>query len=372
MGILRLPKLFGRTRQRKISEDNLSGNIAPLKILYFSCHEILEYDDLKMFTGAGHRVFSVGSYADPSKKDYQFRSPLPQFFDQEFWQAFNDSGGILHAKRTPRAFVNMFDVIVSNHHPVFVRDNLANFGEKPVIVRTLGQSTLTTEAELKEFGERIYIVRYSYREVDTPGFAKTDAVIYFSKDPEDFGEWKGGDGGLTFHNGFEQRSGFSYPDLAMWREFHAATGSRLYGAWNEAITQSSGEVSASRIPQLYSTASYYFYVYSQPASYSLSFMEALMAGVPILAPSTKLVSSMGSGTDDSAWRPHRYEVPHFLRKEGGVLYDSIPEAITAAQRLTRYETYARSVSAQARKNAVANFGTKSIARQWNDLFQKII
>ena len=33
-----------------------------MKILYLSCHSILEYDEVKLLTGMGHYVFSPGAY----------------------------------------------------------------------------------------------------------------------------------------------------------------------------------------------------------------------------------------------------------------------------------------------------------------------
>lgn len=40
-----------------------------LSVLYFACHETLEFDDLRMLTKAGHKVFSIGSFGDKSWKD---------------------------------------------------------------------------------------------------------------------------------------------------------------------------------------------------------------------------------------------------------------------------------------------------------------
>lgn len=53
-----------------------------LKILYHSVHLVLEYDELTLFSGMGHDVFSLGAYfahrRDEARADLDFR-PRPEF-----------------------------------------------------------------------------------------------------------------------------------------------------------------------------------------------------------------------------------------------------------------------------------------------------
>ena len=98
------------------------------KILYFSCHEILEYDDLRMFTERGHGVFSLGAYASPDTKGL-FRIPKPEFFSATDWKAFNETGCSLLTRRVSREFASNFDVAIINHYPEWIIDNLKELSE---------------------------------------------------------------------------------------------------------------------------------------------------------------------------------------------------------------------------------------------------
>ena len=38
-----------------------------MKILYLSCHEVLEFDEISMLSDIGVQVFSIGAYLDPAR-----------------------------------------------------------------------------------------------------------------------------------------------------------------------------------------------------------------------------------------------------------------------------------------------------------------
>ncbi len=49
-----------------------------MKILYISCHEVLEFDELSMFADLGIEVFSVGAYLLPHRPfGESLRPPIP-------------------------------------------------------------------------------------------------------------------------------------------------------------------------------------------------------------------------------------------------------------------------------------------------------
>ena len=37
-----------------------------MKILYLSCHSVLEYDEIRILSDLGYDVFSIGAYITPS------------------------------------------------------------------------------------------------------------------------------------------------------------------------------------------------------------------------------------------------------------------------------------------------------------------
>lgn len=65
-----------------------------MKILYFSVHAILEYDEIRMFQSLGHTVFSLGAYYG-GKASQPFRPEIDfdQAAIQEIMDAFQSMGG---------------------------------------------------------------------------------------------------------------------------------------------------------------------------------------------------------------------------------------------------------------------------------------
>ncbi|AWJ93274.1 hypothetical protein Sp245p_25970 (plasmid) [Azospirillum baldaniorum] len=345
-----------------------------LSVLYFACHETLEFDDLRMLTKAGHKVFSIGSFGDKSWKDQSFRGAGDElekaFHQKELFEQFEKTGCSIRARSVTAEFCKNFDVVIVNHHPIWFTSNRDAFGDLPVVMRTIGQSTQEVEEEYRAFQDRVKIVRYSQTEAERPGWAKTDAVIYFGKYPGDYQAWRGGSGGLSFHNAFAPRNAISYPDVGGWQRFNERVQSRLFGAWNEGIPNSSGLAPHGDMARLLQEASYYFYIYTRPPSYTLSVLEAMMAGTPILAPSDKFILDQGCPVDDG-WDPSRYEVPAFLDDGGGALYDTIADAADLAREIQEDSEKAAAVSAAARANAVMRFDAEKIGAQWNEFLLSI-
>jgi len=49
-----------------------------MKILFLSCHTVLEFDDLILLNELGYEVFSPGTYWKPESGGDGIRPPLPQ------------------------------------------------------------------------------------------------------------------------------------------------------------------------------------------------------------------------------------------------------------------------------------------------------
>lgn len=343
-----------------------------LKIMYFSCHEILEADDLRMFTDSGHIVFSLGTFSDPTQIVYKFRNPRPEYFNLQLWEQFNKMGCDLVAKRVTFEFCKLFDVIIVTHYAEWIEQNIEAFGDVPVIMRPVGQSKLSVEMKYKKFGDRINIVRYSDAELYISQFAKTDAVIYFGKNMDEVDEWKGDSDGVTFHNDFLGRKAIACPSLDMWRDFASRVPCQLYGANNEGIQEAKGVAPPDDMAKIQQNARFYFYIYTIRPSYTLSLIEAMLYGVPVLAPSASLVAATAYYDEDDAWTTERYEVPSFLSGGAGIIYGNVNEAVQEATRLRDDKEYAQSISYRGRINIRAKCNSNKIRQEWDDFFSKII
>jgi glycosyltransferase involved in cell wall biosynthesis len=317
-----------------------------------------------MFTAEGHSVFSWGHHSRGDLRPL-WPAPNPDLLDE-----FQKTGCDLQSNKITREFLRNFDVVVLMHSPILLELNLDAFVDVPVVVRTIGQSTVAMERTYRRLGDRIKIVRYSDRETLIEGFAKTDAVIYFGKFSSDFAPWRGTGKGLTFHNSYARRSRFTVPRLPFWKTVNAKTGSELWGVGNEPISLARGKAPADVMPIMLSQAGWYFYVYIYPTSYTLNLIEALLAGVPVVAPSVNYVETTYKKQFGKAWSRNRYEVDEIVGN-GGIFYDDIAQAIEATKTLEANRDYALDLSQSARQNAVRRFSAEMIAPQWSRFLSSV-
>jgi hypothetical protein len=342
-----------------------------MNILYFPVHEVLEFDDLRLLTGLGHAVFSTGPYGSP-RPDTVLRSARAEFFSPEHHAAYGKSvhsitNGVVTLD--PR-FVDRFDTIIVNHDPRLIEANAPAFAGKPVIWRTLGQARRLSERMAWKAGRNLFVVRYSRREAALPQFIPTDATIYFGKYEEDFEPWAGRGGPvLTFFNGIERGDAIPAPKdyLAIVDGFDTV----LCGRGNDGLPTAKGIVAPDAQRDLFRSCGVYLYVHSQLGCYSLNFVEALMSGTPILAPSAKFVSRTIGGRDPN-WHPLRYEVDELLADGAGLVYDSVEEARTLLRAVLRGEIDALAVSSRARERAIQIFSARIIRPQWAEVLARVI
>ena len=333
-----------------------------LRILYRSCHEVLEYDDLRLFTDRGHRVFSIGAFSDPAHPG-TLRPALPQFHDHESWAEYAANGGRLTGE-----FLARFDLAIVNHHPHWAHELLALRPDLPVIYRGIGQSNRHYEAQLAPIADRIVIVRYSAREHALPGFLRSDAIIPFGKYAADFAPWIGGGPILTFHNSFIGRAASATPGPDSWQALVAGWPHELRGMGNESLGGSMA------MPEeqagLYRQAGLYVFVHTIPTSYTLSFMEALVHGVPILAPTAELVMRTVAPEllEGEGFTPGRYEIPDLL-DEPALLYSSIAEGRERIAWLLANPAQCQAISARLRARFAALFDAGRIGAEWDALLR---
>ena len=377
--MMRLPWPFARTRSstpvdptREIPAAAPVPTVRPLKILYVPApHGVLEYDELTTLTSAGHRVFSLGDHHDRNHPVSNGRDSKPAFFDDAFSELFREDSGCSHAgKRVTPAFCRHFDVILVSGLESWLTEMQDEIGDVPVVYRTIGQSNAGTEALLARLSGRVGLIRYSPAEVGLPGFAPTDAVIYFGKDPTEYPRWTGGEGPITFHSHYLARAAICMPGLDDYARLTEGFDASLYGLRGEGAANYRGHLSyEDQFPTL-ARAGCYVYVWSMPPSYTLSLIEAMFVGTPIVAPSRALVSSMPADPG-MAWSPERYEVEALLADGCGFVYDSIEEGRTMVARLLSDLDLARATSVRAQDRARALFDNAVIGPQFSRYLARV-
>lgn len=336
------------------------------KILYLSCHEILEYDEVKLFSELGYKVFSPGSFVcNENRGDNCLRPSIPGLvYDTDTLQAFHQLAA-LHPGEDAKdyltqEFVERFDIIIVMHLPHWIIKNWNAFQGKRVIWRTIGQSISHVEAQLKPFRDAgLEIVRYSpMEETGIPGFIGQDAVIRFYKDPNDYGPWNGNNNRvITFAQSMKNRGAAC--NFQLFEETTRPFPRYLFGPGNEGLSWSTGKVPFEQLKQEMCNNRVYFYTGTHPASYTLNFMEALMSGIPIVA--------IGPQYGNASYFPghNLYEIPNLIQNGINGFYEDNPAMLQHyIKMLLSDQDYAREIGKRGRESAIQYFGKQAIKEQW--------
>ena len=97
-----------------------------MNILYYGCHEILEYDEVRLFRALGHSVFSLGVLS--TRRIGALRPALPQ--DAKLARLFKESACVnSHQDHKSYVFSSSFmkeiDVVIVMNDASFIENNCA-------------------------------------------------------------------------------------------------------------------------------------------------------------------------------------------------------------------------------------------------------
>lgn len=333
-----------------------------MKILYLSCHEILEYDELKLLSELGHEVYSLGAYTHPGGQEARKRPPLPNLpYDPHFIElATRYTQDNLHPE-----LLEMVDAVIVMHVPEWIEKNWAVFepfiqrGGR-LIWRSIGQSVPHQERMLKKYRDAgMEVVRYSPAEQSIEGNIGCDAMIRFGKDPEEFSNWNGAQSQvINFTQSMKQRAAFCGYEItkAATRPFPT----KIYGPGNEDLGElAGGLLSYDMQKQALRDNRVYFYTGTYPASYTLSFIEAWMTGIPMVC----VGHGHGNGPDFS--RQRTYEIPELIANGvNGFFSDDVKELQEIIKRLMDDHDYAKKIGFMGRQRAIELFGITEVKDRW--------
>ncbi len=340
------------------------GFSAPLRILYLSCHSILENDEVSLLREIGHHVFSPGDYVDeqnqgrPSLRIGQHLASEAEVADL---QAFNSFGkrGPANKDELTRDFVDRFDVIIIMHLPQWVTLNWEAMKHKTVIWRTIGQSSVHIENQLAPYRQQgLKIIRYSPLEKFIPKYIGGDATIRFYKDPNEYDGWSSDvKTVMTIAQYMPLRADACHYDI--FKKIAQPFSMQLFGPGNEdAGAISMGEVPYEDLKKALRTNCCYLYTGTFPASYTLGFIEAWMTGIPVVALGSKLMH-------DRFPDEKLYEIPSLITYGvDGFYADSINDLQEIIRTLMNDKELAKRISNAGRSSAIRYFGKETIKAQW--------
>lgn len=335
-----------------------------MRILYLSVHETLEHDELRLFTELGYEVYSHGAYMQPGAAAK--RPPLWDLpYDPHFIElALQYSKEDIHPE-----MLEGIDVVIVMHKTEMVTANWPVFKSfidrgGRVIWRSIGQSVPERETELYPARtEGLEMVRYSPAEATIINNIGCDATIRFAKYPDDFLPWTGEtEVVINFTQSLTQRR----EHVGKQWLYSAANGHVMlvYGPNNDDLrARAGGLLSYEEQLEVLARSRAYLYHGTYPASYTLSFIEAWMAGIPIV--------SVGPAFGNS---PHYRQQQTFeeLINDGvdGYMSDS---TTVCNQHLTDLLTdidLAKRIGAEGRRRAIELFGKETIGRQWREFLER--
>lgn len=197
----------------------------------------------------------------------------------------------------------------------------------------------------------LQIVRYSPAEQQAFSrlgvYAGSDALIRFGKHPSDYGPWIGDD--AVVGNVTQNMAGRGeFCGLSFWLSATRGLPVRPAGLDSEALPNGLGALSYPKMIEYLRHLRAYLYTGTQPASYTLALIEAMLSGIP--------VASMPA---DEWWIPDLFEGPSLVGRSAG-------PGQTAAwlDAWLRDPDLARRDGEVGRQKAIGLFGMETIAPQW--------
>ena len=335
-----------------------------MKIHYISDHSILEYDEVQLLLDLGHDVFSNGAYIDPNG---HITLPRPSLRGAEFYEDYANLSRMFPRTALPKELIDPFDLIIVMHGPRVISENWENIKHKTVVWRTIGQSVTGTEDLLKKPREQgLKIIRYSPKERNLSNYIGEDTIIRFYKDENEYCGWDGDDGHVvTFAQSLKGRRDFCHYDeiFPVIEKFNG----KIYGPGNEDIGRyNGGSVPHERQIEIMRKSGAMIYGGTWPASYTLSFIEALMTGIPIVPISKKLAHIEKFEHFDF------YEVDEIMAKIDAPVCDSVDEMISLTKEFIENKSLSFEISSRQRRLAVDLFGKINIMKQWEDFLNGLV
>lgn len=330
-----------------------------MKIHYVSCHSVLEFDEVKLLTELGHEVFSNGAYTDPAGA---YTLPRPGIPGAKYYPEFAELARSTPKTDLPLGLIEPFDCFIIMHSPDVLLQNWDKIKHKRVIWRTIGQSLNGIENKIKRLvDEGLEIVRYSPKERNLTAYAGESALIRFYKDPMEFQGWSGVDKTvINFTQSLKGRRNFCHYDeiFPVIRDM----GGKIYGTGNEDLGEfNGGELPYKLQKETMRRAGVMIYGGTFPASYTLSFMEALMTGIPTIVIGKKKAHIFENEKFDF------YEVDEIVKHgTNGYIANEPEDIIKYAKRILDSRVVSRDLSIAGRETAIKIFGKEHIKKQWKE------
>ncbi len=356
-----------------------------MNVLLLLAHAVEEYDQVRLLTSLGYDVFSIGGYDEPAHPAVDLRPPILDAPDhpelrQACWERrhehrddpmqVNGRDIVDWAKYDlPDAVLDWADTIIVHHfeHTWLVPqwERLKASGKR-IVWRTVGQSVENNERMMAPLvADGLEVLRYSPKERNIPGFAGETALIRFWADPDEWCGWTGDIPAVInitqdlfrrslADDGAPQPAGKQFTNYSFWTEATKGLPSVAMGPGSEAIG-GTGSLPFETMQEMLRRGRCYLYTGTQPASYTLGLIEAMMTGIPVVSigPTWMRIFPFG---------PELFE-GHEIALAGS---DSPLMVKQELRNLLAESHTAQGLSDATRARAIELFGRQTIAAQWRE------
>ena len=346
-----------------------------MKLLYISCHDALEYDELSVFNKLGIELYSVGHYTDQDNPIATKRGKLPFRLIEDGFERFkryhsyeklqNNICGLECRGKNPymirlkKEFVDYFDVVLVNYYEENITLNWEALQAKQIILRTIAQYP----EHVCEYRDRLKVVSLSDREYMLSAL-KPDAIIRQYVDTNYFNNWNPTTNYLLTVNKWLKKRG----EVSAWdvydkvsRNFNRV----ICGFGNEDIPGALSDLSQDSVQALRRKSRVYLSMCSKPAGITYSFIEALSTGIPVVSIGPRL----GAARPDV----RTFDIDLFLKNgENGFYSDDPNELVSIIAELMRNPNLAEQIGYAGRQTAIQNFSQERCIEDWRDFFKEHI
>ncbi len=324
--------------------------------------------------GFGVEVFSLGAFSNPTQSGDYKRSVISKgrFYPDLFNLAMQSDKDNIHPE-----LLKWSDVCIMMHNSAmpgqkeqqrWLVRNWQAFKDNNVKVlwRSIGQSVPQIEEELARYKmQGLRIIRYSSLEEKLPHYAGSDALIRFAKDENEFHNWTGErQQVITIGQSIKKRS--QHLGFPIMEKVFSGFQAKIFGTDNEDLGQLfGGAPSYEELKAVLRENRVFFYFGTVPAPYTLSFIEAMMTGIPVVA--------VGQGLRRmSPYDWPNYEVPDIISNGvNGYVSDSIDELRNYVQMLMDDGELAQRIGDAGRKTAIGLFGKRQRMIEWSDMLRRL-
>lgn len=345
-----------------------------MNLLYFSCHEQLEAQEVSILSKLGFNVFSIGHYVD-TRNPVNPTQTISLPFNQELFELFcryhnieewQSRIGKLRCGDLPPYilrihpdFAKIFSVVIIGYYEENLTLNWDYIKNKCVVLRRICQIPY----HRSPFRGKVRLVHMAEceREMNSQ---EPDALIRHACDTNFHSGYVGGtDIVLTIQKWLRKRqrvSAFPFYDAV------TAPFNRIAcGFGNEDMSYGISGLTQEELQVYRQKCAVYFQTPTKPGNMSYGFIEALSTGCPMVITGPIISSLKGY---ENNYEAHKY----IKNGVSGFFSDDVRESQEYIRYLLNNPAQARLIGENGRRTAIQNFSLERATDDWANLLKKVL